>query len=496
MSLKTEQYIAVYLLGGPGSGKDAILHNTVLNKKPIVEISLDKLHKAILETKNVAEINDGETLVVNGNADDADKVLLTKKVLESVGYETIAVYVYTTNEVSRARNEQRIKLGNKTFSEEARAKKYANASKNIAIFKETFGDYLFLFNNSNNLMNEETQGWLIELNAELNGLLVKTEVDVEVETFLEGYEDYNAHQKLVKTAKQKTKPGGNDYFSHNEIQNRPKTNKSQDKIPVPPRPSNVGPSHKFTEEKTGFKNFKSKKALPPTATGHADGSNGMIQTEQNKKAPAKALKPPVTQGQIRPLTADGGASNPLAAEEKGVKKSTKTPPESTDARQGDDMDGVSTIGETSTPASREIKRKAQITARERYSKKQFINKYKPLKTSSVADTNNQGQELSTVGALSVESRTLSLIKQNMINRSPAETTNQPEIYEDWGIEGEEVLFEGCRVRTNKPFKRDKKYAVYVKDGTDIKLMMFDRKGSITLQENIKPTDVRFWETRK
>lgn len=467
MSLKTEQFVAVYLIGGPGSGKDAVLHNTILNKKPIVEISLDKLHKAILETKDVAEINEGEPLVVNGNADDAQKILLTKKVLESVGYKTLALFVYTTDEVSKTRNEQRIKLGAKTFSEDHRAKKYKNSIDNLKLFQENFSSFL-IFNNSNNLLNEETQAWLIELNAELSKFMSKDEIDKEVEIFLEGKEnEYYANQTLAQTARTKTvkQISGNDYFSHNEIKNRPKTNKSQDKIPVPPHPANVGPSHKFTEEKKpSFKNF-TKKTAPPVTSGHADGGNGMIATETVKKP----VKPPYNQFGIRPDDGVGSASNPLAAESKKI---TKKPSDETDAREGDDMAGVETIGEVQK------------------------SKIKPIKTSQVAKTENQGQQQATTAVFSTESKSLSQIRSRLINRSPAEVSDEPIVYEDWGIESEEVLFEGRVVKTNKPFKRQKKHAVYVKDGADVRLLTFERKGTITLQENIKPTDVRFWETKR
>ena len=129
---------------------------------------MDKLHKAIAEQANIEEFNSYSSLVVNGNADNLDKIILAKHVLESMGYDTAMVYVYTTDEESKARNDERIARSAKTFTEEQRKEKYDNSIENMHSFLPLFEEF-HIFDNSNDYtaVNEskksEIIGWLEEL---------------------------------------------------------------------------------------------------------------------------------------------------------------------------------------------------------------------------------------------------------------------------------------------------------------------------------------------
>lgn len=173
----TGNFKAIFLVGGPGSGKDFLIHS-VLAEHSLKEISLEKLFSAILEQKNLEELNSFPSIVVNGNADNKDKIIVAKAILENMGYDTSMIYVYTTNEESKRRNDTRISKGAKTFNESVRTKKYNVAVNNMHDYVDMFEGFI-LFDNSNNItqVNEqkktEITGWLNEMATTVEAFLLK-----------------------------------------------------------------------------------------------------------------------------------------------------------------------------------------------------------------------------------------------------------------------------------------------------------------------------------
>jgi nicotinic acid mononucleotide adenylyltransferase len=177
--LRLEMFIphfkALFLVGGPGSGKDFLIHS-VLDECKLKEVSLDKIYTAIAEQVNIEEVEDFPSIVVNGNADNMDKIIMTKAILETMGYDTAMVYVYTTNEASKIRNDERISRGAKTFKENVRKSKYDSSVGNLNEYVEMFNSFV-LYDNSNNYstVNEEKKieitNWLIELSETISGFL-------------------------------------------------------------------------------------------------------------------------------------------------------------------------------------------------------------------------------------------------------------------------------------------------------------------------------------
>ena len=158
----------VFLIGGPGSGKDFLIHSA-LNEFNLCELSLEKTFNAIVEQTNIEELNEFQSVIINGNADNSDKIIVAKAILEEMGYDTSMIFVYTTEEVSKARNDQRISQGAKTFSENKRKKKYNESISNLKSYANMFEESFLLFDNSNNYknVNEEVKqqitNWLLEL---------------------------------------------------------------------------------------------------------------------------------------------------------------------------------------------------------------------------------------------------------------------------------------------------------------------------------------------
>jgi len=162
-----KHFKALFLVGGPGSGKD-ILIKSGLQESGMVEISLEKMYKTILEKNSLRELSSFDSVFINGNADDYNKIDVCRKVFEQMGYDTSMLFVYTENAESKRRNDVRIQSGSKTFSEEARLNKYTQSVKNMRRFSEEFSDF-FLYDNSrdfrtaNEVAKKEIIGWTKEL---------------------------------------------------------------------------------------------------------------------------------------------------------------------------------------------------------------------------------------------------------------------------------------------------------------------------------------------
>lgn len=124
---------AMFILGGPGSGKDYVINN-ILKRYDLTEVQMDQ----ILNGAAKDLIESREDLLINGNA-DADKIFLVKSILE--GYQFAHTIVSVTNKVSRERNAGR----DRPLNEQTRIRKWLDCEK-ISLPNS------FVFNNSLNLV--------------------------------------------------------------------------------------------------------------------------------------------------------------------------------------------------------------------------------------------------------------------------------------------------------------------------------------------------------
>jgi len=152
MSEETNSPIGIFLLGGPGSGKDYVLKN-IFSRFDLVEVQLDQ----VLSGKASELLESNANIVINGAA-DSDKIELVKTMLE--GYEFDTVYVSVTNKVSRARNDER----SDPLPENKRLEKWYRSEK----LSEELD--CFVFNNSINL-NESSQMEQIMFASQIEKLL-------------------------------------------------------------------------------------------------------------------------------------------------------------------------------------------------------------------------------------------------------------------------------------------------------------------------------------
>jgi dephospho-CoA kinase len=173
---------AIFLAGGPGSGKDYVM-NATLAGEGLKEINSDVAFEYLMQKNGLdLEMPDEERverdivrgraknitkeqerlalagrlgLIINGTADDLEKIKRIKKELEADGYETMMVFVNTSNEVSRERNVERGKMGKRKVpdgtdkqgvpdnSPNVRQEKWDLAQKNIGELQKIFGNENF-----------------------------------------------------------------------------------------------------------------------------------------------------------------------------------------------------------------------------------------------------------------------------------------------------------------------------------------------------------------
>ena len=145
------QFRAIFVTGGPGSGKDIVIREAIAEAKA-VELNTIQAFDYLQDKVRLSErtgdfrreaIRNRSPLIINGPADDHDRIVDIKEELEELGYETMMVFVNTSNEVSKERNE---KL-NRMISESLRFDKWQESQKFHNNFAQQFKTILS-FDNS------------------------------------------------------------------------------------------------------------------------------------------------------------------------------------------------------------------------------------------------------------------------------------------------------------------------------------------------------------
>ena len=169
---------AVFLSGGPGSGKDYVLDNTLAGHG-LTEINSDKALEFLMDKRNLdktmpasekeaRDIIRGKAkdltelrqrlallgrngLIINGTGDDPKKYAKIKKELEELGYETSMIAVNTKDEISSKRNIERGQRGGRTVPENIRKEKWDSVNNARPEMAKLFGKNYMEFDNSEDL---------------------------------------------------------------------------------------------------------------------------------------------------------------------------------------------------------------------------------------------------------------------------------------------------------------------------------------------------------
>ena len=171
---------AVFLAGGPGSGKDYVLDNTLaghglteINSDKALEYLMDRegldkrmpksqedarnlirgSAKGVTELRQRLALQGRNGLIINGTGDDPEKIKKIKERLEELGYESSMVMVNTADEVSKQRNIERGQRGGRTVPEEIRKEKWDSVQAARPELAKMFGNNYKEFDNSEDLRN-------------------------------------------------------------------------------------------------------------------------------------------------------------------------------------------------------------------------------------------------------------------------------------------------------------------------------------------------------
>lgn len=163
---------AVFLAGGPGSGKSFIVGKTALtsigfkliNSDVAFEAAMKKAGmaptpeniytekgqsirdraKSVTKSKQKMAMTGRLGLVIDGTGKDFDKIAHQKELLESIGYECMMIFVNTDLETAAARNAQRDRS-----LPDSKVKSMWNAvQKNIGKFQNLFRGKMVIVDNS------------------------------------------------------------------------------------------------------------------------------------------------------------------------------------------------------------------------------------------------------------------------------------------------------------------------------------------------------------
>ena len=135
-------YKAIFVTGGPGSGKDIIIRECIAESKS-VELNYTQV-KSLLEGRDQKNILRNRTpLVINGPADDFTSISNIKENLECLGYSTMMVFVDTSNKSSQERNSKLSRM----MVESVRFDKWEKSQSNKNVFGDIFDTFIHFDNN-------------------------------------------------------------------------------------------------------------------------------------------------------------------------------------------------------------------------------------------------------------------------------------------------------------------------------------------------------------
>ena len=121
-----------------------------LNSNRIKEFNIEQIHSVLLDKQKLIEhkeLSNKLPILISGNSYNYDIVEETKQEIEELGYETLMIFVNTSDEVSKLRNEQRKNV----MKENVRHDKWSLSQINKENFSDLFEETFVSINNNNEL---------------------------------------------------------------------------------------------------------------------------------------------------------------------------------------------------------------------------------------------------------------------------------------------------------------------------------------------------------
>ena len=151
---------AIFVTGGPGSGKDIVIRECISESKA-VELNFQQAYDYLCDKQKLSEkSNDNRResircrgpLIINGPADDFQRITYIEEELSELGYETMFVFVDTTNEASKERNAKLSRM----MVESIRNEKWQKSQNNKDWMMNHYDNVLVFENNASISEIEET----------------------------------------------------------------------------------------------------------------------------------------------------------------------------------------------------------------------------------------------------------------------------------------------------------------------------------------------------
>ena len=164
---------AIFLAGGPGSGKSYVVRKTtgglglkIVNSDDIYEKDLEKAgldigkpedifsdegqairlrSKQKTKARQMGWVDGRLGIIIDGTGKDVAKISRQKTLLDQIGYETMMIFVNTSLETAQIRNKER----KRTLPEKSVEQMWNNVQRNIGAFQSLFGSKNFIIVDNN-----------------------------------------------------------------------------------------------------------------------------------------------------------------------------------------------------------------------------------------------------------------------------------------------------------------------------------------------------------
>lgn len=221
----------IFLIGGPGSGKDIIIKES-LYKENVKEYKIEQI-------KNIKLFE--ENIVITANAYNFDLIEETKTIFESLNYNTFGIFVDVSNEISKER------LKDRNIQEESRVTKLLESKENLEKYKRLF-DNLYYFDNSYSLDSPEIQEQLKLIDKKISIEIFSNNLDLVAEVNTEKF--VNIFRNRLS---EETKGLYPNFKKDKETKNKPKSNTQEIIQNIVPKKSMI--SQPFDVRTTGDSNL-------------------------------------------------------------------------------------------------------------------------------------------------------------------------------------------------------------------------------------------------
>lgn len=200
---KKSTFKAIFVTGGPGSGKDIVIRKAI-NEFKIVEFNHIQAKDYLNDKQTLSEQSDDfrkesirtrQSLIINSPADDYSKISSIKEELDELGYDSMMIFVATTNEVSKDRNS----LLSKSMNESVRQEKWDKSQDNKFKLSELFDNFI-VFDNTNDIHSKKYD--ILEINRYTKQFLNITSVNETVTEWLNNNNDVDVNIQITSLFKE------------------------------------------------------------------------------------------------------------------------------------------------------------------------------------------------------------------------------------------------------------------------------------------------------